>query len=351
MLFIWCLCCKSNDLYISEFISELHILVLWSVCFYCQYCIILITIALKYSLKSGSMIPPALLSLKISLAIQGLQSQIPWGFSVPLPDPHVGKSVVGPRTFLTVWEFIWDNCSAVCGSSAQWLYGRVNGDLLQEGLCHTQDCCTQSPSPRGRPLLTCTSPGDIQILKGRSGSVSVGSPGVHKVLFEPSKRLWCVWGLILNVISPLLPSCWGFSFALGGGVSFFGGIQHSSVDGCSAASCNFGVHRRRWAHVLLLCHLSFHTHFSVQFTHSVVSNALWPHGVQHPRPPGRSPSPGVCSNSCPLSQWCHPTISSSVAPFSSCLQSFPASGSFPVSRLFARVLELKLQSFQWIFIL
>ena len=77
-------------------------------------------------------------------------------------------------------------------------------------------------------------------LKGRSGSVSVGSPGVHKVLFEPSEHLWQVWGLILNVISPLLPSCWGFSFALVCGVSFFGGIQHSPVDG-SAASCDFGV--------------------------------------------------------------------------------------------------------------
>ena len=60
-------------------------------------------------------------------------------------------------------------------------------------------------------------------------------------MFEPSEHLWRVQCLILNVISPLLPSCWGFSFALGHGVSFFGGIQHSPVGGCSAASCNFGV--------------------------------------------------------------------------------------------------------------
>ena len=60
-------------------------------------------------------------------------------------------------------------------------------------------------------------------------------------LFEPSERLWRVWGLILNVISPLLPSYWGLSFALGCGASFFGGIQHSPFDGCSAESCNFGV--------------------------------------------------------------------------------------------------------------
>ena len=67
------------------------------------------------------------------------------------------------------------------------------------------------------------------------------SPGAHKVLFESSEHLWQVWGLILNTILPLLPSCWGFSFVFGCGVSFFGGIQHSPVDGCSAASCNFGV--------------------------------------------------------------------------------------------------------------
>ena len=60
-------------------------------------------------------------------------------------------------------------------------------------------------------------------------------------LFEPPEHLWRVWGLILNTISPLLLSCWGFSFALGHRVSFFGGIQHSSVDSCLAASCNFGV--------------------------------------------------------------------------------------------------------------
>ena len=64
-------------------------------------------------------------------------------------------------------------------------------------------------------------------------------------------------------------------------------------------------------------------------------DSLWPHDLQHTRLPCPSPSPGACSNSCQLSQWCHPTISSSVIPFSSCLQSFPASGSFPVSQLCA----------------
>ena len=76
-------------------------------------------------------------------------------------------------------------------------------------------------------------------------------------------------------------------------------------------------------------------HFSsVQFSHSFVSNSLRPYGLQHTRPPCPSPTPEACSNSCPLSQWCHPTISSSVVPFFSCLQSFPASGSFPMSLFF-----------------
>ena len=70
------------------------------------------------------------------------------------------------------------------------------------------------------------------------------------------------------------------------------------------------------------------------FSCSVVSDCLRPHVLQHSRLPWASPSPGACLNSCPLSQWCHPTISSSVIPFSSCLQSFPASASFPVSQSF-----------------
>ena len=74
---------------------------------------------------------------------------------------------------------------------------------------------------------------------------------------------------------------------------------------------------------------------SVQVSSSVMSDSLWPHELQHTRPPCPSPTPGAYSNSYPLSQWCHPTISSSVVPFSSCLQSCPASGSFPMSQFFA----------------
>ena len=73
---------------------------------------------------------------------------------------------------------------------------------------------------------------------------------------------------------------------------------------------------------------------SVQFSRSVVSNSLQPHEPQHPRPPCPSPAPRVHLNPRPLSRWCHPTISSSVIPFSFCLQSFPVSGSFPVSQFF-----------------
>ena len=74
---------------------------------------------------------------------------------------------------------------------------------------------------------------------------------------------------------------------------------------------------------------------SVQFSHSVVSNSLRPHELQHARPPCLSPIPRVHSDSHPSSQWCHPAISSSVVPFSSCPQSLPASESFPMSQLFA----------------
>ena len=74
---------------------------------------------------------------------------------------------------------------------------------------------------------------------------------------------------------------------------------------------------------------------SVQFSRSVVSDSLWPHESQHARPPCPSPNPGVHSESCPLSQWCHPAISSSVVPFSSCPESLPASEFFPMSQLFS----------------
>ena len=75
------------------------------------------------------------------------------------------------------------------------------------------------------------------------------------------------------------------------------------------------------------------TWWKSKWSYSVVSNSLWPHGLQYTRPPCPSPTPGVHPNPCPLCRWCHPTISSSVVPFSSCPQSFPASGSFQMSQL------------------
>ena len=87
-------------------------------------------------------------------------------------------------------------------------------------------------------------------------------------------------------------------------------------------------------HTLLISWIVWSQFSSVQFSRSVVSDCLRPHESQHTRPPCPSPTPGVPSDSHPLSQWCHPAISSSVVPFSSCPQSLPASGSFPMSQLF-----------------
>ena len=86
---------------------------------------------------------------------------------------------------------------------------------------------------------------------------------------------------------------------------------------------------------LLTCLIVISKFSSVQFSHSVASDSLRPHELQYARPPCPSPSPGVHSNSCPSNQWCHPAISSSVVPFSSCSQSLPASESFPMSQFFA----------------
>ena len=113
---------------------------------------------------------------------------------------------------------------------------------------------------------------------------------------------------------------------------FFASLLFTICEGFSAI-CKASPDSRDPAN----CILAFpaDTQFSsVQFSLSVVSDSLRPHGLQHTRLPCPSPTPGACSNSCPLSRWCHPTISSSVVPFSSCPQSFPASGSFPMSQFF-----------------
>ena len=103
---------------------------------------------------------------------------------------------------------------------------------------------------------------------GLAVSVESLGPGVHKVLFEPSEYVWPVWGLILNTTPPFLPSYWAFSFAVGCGVSFFGGIQQSPVNVCSAVSCNFGVlieedERPSFYSAILIC-----SHFDLLQLHS-----------------------------------------------------------------------------------
>ena len=100
---------------------------------------------------------------------------------------------------------------------------------------------------------------------------------------------------------------------------------------CRNMKCPAQNQPQRIGELLGLTRLPFS---SVQFSRSVVSNSLWPHELQHARPPCPSPTPRVHSDSCPSSQWCHTAISSSVVPFSSCPQSLPASGSIPMSQLF-----------------
>ena len=96
--------------------------------------------------------------------------------------------------------------------------------------------------------------------------------------------------------------------------------------------CYFIIFIKTYMAFMLFTSYLYH---SVQFSPSVISNSLRPHGLQHARLPCPSPTPRAYSNSCPLSWWCHPAISSSVVPFSSHFQSFPASGSFPMSQFFS----------------
>ena len=144
------------------------------------------------------------------------------GFSVSFPDLQVRKSVVGPRTFTTIQELLWDNCSSVCGLSTQWLCGGAHMSHLP-GLLQPEPLSLQQATVE--PWF-CRRYSDTQ-RQGPQSLVGSVDPSAYKVLFEPSKHLWQLWGLILNVILPLLQSCWGFSFARGRGVSFFGGISNN----------------------------------------------------------------------------------------------------------------------------
>ena len=107
-------------------------------------------------------------------------------------------------------------------------------------------------------------------------------------------------------------------------------LKHTYTHTHKRVSIVLVVSGKAWG-ILKYCGKTCHKS-SLQFSSSVVSDSLWPHGLQNSRPPCPSPTPKACSNSCPLCWWCHPTISSSVFPFSSCLQYFPESGSFPMSQ-------------------
>ena len=97
----------------------------------------------------------------------------------------VGSLLLSPGSYGQKVSFVPSRAGFPSPVQVLELCVRVNGDFLQEDLCHIQVCYTQSPCTCGRPLLICTSSGDIQTLKGRSGTVSAGSPGMHKVLFDP----------------------------------------------------------------------------------------------------------------------------------------------------------------------
>ena len=133
-----------------------------------------------------------------------------WGHCSFLLDPGAHKLLLVPSKSLFPQS---------CASSGYSIVGLM-ADLLQEGLCHNQVYCTQSPCPCSSPLLTHTFAGDTQTQFWLS-LCGVSWSWFTQGLFEPSEHLWRIWGMILNVISPILPSCWGFFFALGCEVSFF----------------------------------------------------------------------------------------------------------------------------------
>ena len=159
--------------------------------------------ALLHSVPSTcSRPPPTHASARDSRTPTGKSGTVSCGVTAPFSWVLVHKFLLcPPRDYFPVLCKFWQ------------LYGGVIGDLLQEGLCHNQDCCTQRPCPCSRPPPTCTSTGDAQTqfclcLCGVPGSW--GAQG----WFEPSECLWQEWDLILNVNSPLLTSCWGFSLLL-----------------------------------------------------------------------------------------------------------------------------------------
>ena len=150
----------------------------------------------------------------------------PWKISgcsrASLVQSLVGSLLLSPGTWCThaFFHALQESVSPVLCTFWR-RYGGVNAALLQKGLRHTQVCCLQSPCPCpcSSPLLTCISTGDAETHFWLS-LCGVSESWCAQAFFEPSECLWQVWGLILNVILPLLPSCWIFSFTLGRQVSF-----------------------------------------------------------------------------------------------------------------------------------
>ena len=193
-------------------------------------------------------------------------------------------------------------------------------------------CSRRSSWPRDQTRVSCISCTDRQILHYYR---HLGSPNIYWVLLTYILDFYkWLWSIDLNLF---------FSYFFTS-IIFVGNINVTSK--CFLV-CH-GIHSRHFTYplppnptttnrvvitIFVLVHVCTCL-ILLLFSWSVISDSLWPHGLQHARLPCPSSSPGTCSNSCPSNQWCHPTILSSVIPFSSCLQSFPASGSFPMSWLF-----------------
>ena len=162
-----------------------------------------------------------------------------WTLRASLGHSLVGSRILSPGSWYTQGSVyaLQESVSQSCVSSGGSMVGLMVTSS-KRAYAIPRPAAPRAPAPQ-------QSTADPYLLNRQPNTVlaqSLGSlgPGVHKVCLNPLS-VWQVRDLILNVISPLLPSCWGFSFALGCGVSLFGGIQHPPVNGCSAVSCSFGV--------------------------------------------------------------------------------------------------------------
>ena len=176
---------------------------------------------------------------------------LPWGFSVPLPDPKVEKSLVCPKTFAKVRERLWYNYSPVCGSSARWFHSGANSDPHQKELCHTPPRCAAA----GNPVPTA----NFCWVMSPQETLKDSKAGLAHSLVEavaPFPGSWCTQAFVCALRASLKGMRFDFkcdcslpTILLGLLLCswmqriffFFVGIQHSPVDGCSAASCDFSV--------------------------------------------------------------------------------------------------------------